>query len=87
MAICFMLALSSQDNPDVFLCVEELLMDDIHRLPSGSSNVATEASNGCFSWDRSPEIPTLKDLNFQARQGMRVALCGTVGSGKSSLLS
>ncbi|XBI29707.1 hypothetical protein VPH35_053631 [Triticum aestivum] len=57
MAICFMLALSSQDNPDVFLCLEELLMDDIHRLPGGSSNVATEASNGsarhacCTLWD------------------------------------
>ena len=87
MAICFMLALSSQDNPDVFLCVEELLMDDIHRLPGGSSNVATEVSNGCFSWDGSLEIPTLKDLNFQDQQGMRVALCGTVGSGKSSLIT
>ena len=87
MAICFMLALSSQDNPDVFLCREELLMDDIHRLPSGSSNVAIEVSNGCFSWDGSPEIPRLKDLNFQAQQGMHVALCGTVVSGKSSLLT
>ncbi|VAH59443.1 unnamed protein product [Triticum turgidum subsp. durum] len=87
MAICFMLALSSQDNPDVFLCVEELLMDDIHRLPSGSSNVAIEVNSGCFSWDSSPEIPTLKDLHFQAQQGMRVALCGTVGSGKSCLLT
>ncbi|EMS65120.1 hypothetical protein TRIUR3_24395 [Triticum urartu] len=70
--------LRTKDNPDVFLCVEELLMDDIHRLPSGSSNVAIEVNNGCFSWDSSPEIPTLKDLNFQAQQGMRVALCGTI---------
>ena len=84
MAICFMLALSSQDNPDVFICLEELSVDYMQRLPSGSSNVAIEVSNGCFSWDGSPEIPTLKDLNFQAQQGMRVALCGTVGSGKSS---
>ncbi|XBI76353.1 hypothetical protein VPH35_069600 [Triticum aestivum] len=24
-----------------------------------------EVSNGCFFWDGSPEIPTLKDLNFK----------------------
>ena len=58
------IALSSQDKPDVFLCLEELLMDDMQRLPSGSCNVAIEVSNGCFSWDGSPEIPTLKDLDF-----------------------
>lgn len=62
-------------------------MDAVQRLPSGTSDVAIEVSNGSFSWDASPEAPTLKDLNFQARQGMRVAVCGTVGSGKSSLLS
>ena len=39
-------------------------MDDMQRLPSGSCNVAIEVSNGCFSWDGSPEIPTLKDLDF-----------------------
>ncbi|KAJ0936435.1 putative ABC-type xenobiotic transporter [Helianthus annuus] len=31
--------------------------------------------------------PTLKDINIRVNQGMRVAVCGTVGSGKSSLLS
>ncbi|VAH58470.1 unnamed protein product [Triticum turgidum subsp. durum] len=77
----------SLDRIASFLCLEELPTDAVERLPSGSSNVAIEVSNGCFSWDGSPELPTLKDLNFQAQQGMRVAVCGTVGSGKSSLLS
>uniref|UniRef100_A0A453INX7 ABC transporter C family member 3 n=1 Tax=Aegilops tauschii subsp. strangulata TaxID=200361 RepID=A0A453INX7_AEGTS len=77
----------SLDRIASFLCLEESPMDAVERLPSGSSNVAIEVSNGCFSWDGSPELPTLKDLNFQARQGMHVAVCGTVGSGKSSLLS
>ena len=31
--------------------------------------------------------PTLKDINLRVCRGMRVAVCGTVGSGKSSLLS
>ncbi|XP_051222905.1 ABC transporter C family member 3 [Lolium perenne] len=70
-----------------FLCLEELPMDAVQRLPSGNSDVSVEVSNGCFSWDASSEVPTLTDLNFQARHGMRVAVCGMVGSGKSSLLS
>ncbi|KAK1668174.1 hypothetical protein QYE76_056333 [Lolium multiflorum] len=77
----------SLDRIASFLCLEEFPADAVQRLSSGSSDVAIEVSNGCFSWNASPEMPTLKDLNFQARQGMHVAVCGTVGSGKSSLLS
>ncbi|KAM0842060.1 hypothetical protein ACQ4PT_058608 [Festuca glaucescens] len=77
----------SLDRIASFLCLEELPVDAVQRLPSGNSDVAIEVSNGCFAWDASSEVPTLNDLNFQARQGMRVAVCGTVGSGKSSLLS
>ncbi|VAH81743.1 unnamed protein product [Triticum turgidum subsp. durum] len=77
----------SLDRIASFLCLEEFPTDAVQKLPIGSSDVAIEVSNGCFSWDASPEMPTLKDLNFQARQGTRVAVCGTVGSGKSSLLS
>ena len=43
--------------------------------------------NGCFSWDTSSHVPTLQDLNFRVHQGKKVAICGTVGSGKTSLLS
>ena len=76
----------SLDRIASFLCLEELPTDAVQRLPSGSSDVAIEVRNGCFSWEASPQLLTLKDLNFQARQGMRIAVCGTVGSGKSSLL-
>ncbi|XP_010914891.1 ABC transporter C family member 3 [Elaeis guineensis] len=77
----------SLDRISSFLCLEDLQPDIVQRLPRGSSEIAIEVSNGSFSWDLSSEIPTLKDLNFQVLQGMRVAVCGTVGSGKSSLLS
>ncbi|CAD6210694.1 unnamed protein product [Miscanthus lutarioriparius] len=78
----------SLDRIASFLCLDELPSDAVQRLPSGSSDFAINVNNGCFSWEASPEIvPKLKDLNFQARPGMRVAVCGTVGSGKSSLLS
>jgi len=77
----------SLDRIASFLCLDELPSDAVQRLPSGSSDFAINVNNGCFSWEASPEVPTLKDLSFQARPGMRVAVCGTVGSGKSSLLS
>jgi ABC-type multidrug transport system fused ATPase/permease subunit len=78
----------SLDRIASFLCLDELPSDAVQRLPRGSSaDFAVSVSNGCFSWEASPDAPTLKDLNFQARPGMRVAVCGTVGSGKSSLLS
>ncbi|XP_078175277.1 ABC transporter C family member 3-like [Carex rostrata] len=70
-----------------FLCLEDLPDNVVHRAPKGSTNVAVEVQSGTFSWDSGSEEPTLKDLNFRAMQGMRVAVCGTVGSGKSSLLS
>ncbi|TKV96761.1 hypothetical protein SEVIR_9G450700v4 [Setaria viridis] len=77
----------SLDRIASFLCLEELPSDAVQRLPSGRSDFAININNGCFSWEASPEVTTLKDLNFKVRPGMRVAVCGTVGSGKSSLLS
>ena len=77
----------SLDRISSFLCLEDLPTDVVQKLPRGSSEVAIKVSNGTFSWDPSSEVPTLRDLNFQVLQGKRVAVCGTVGSGKSSLLS
>ena len=77
----------SLDRIASFLCLDELMGDAIERLPEGSSNTAIEIVGGNFSWDLSSPNPTLKDINFQVRHGMRIAVCGTVGSGKSSLLS
>ncbi|XP_058074505.1 ABC transporter C family member 3-like isoform X1 [Magnolia sinica] len=77
----------SLDRISSFLRLEDLQPDVVERLPEGSSDVAVEISDGNFSWDLSSANPTLKDLNFRALHGMRVAVCGTVGSGKSSLLS
>ncbi|XP_020251180.1 ABC transporter C family member 3-like, partial [Asparagus officinalis] len=77
----------SLDRISSFLCLEDLPTDVVQKLPRGNSEAAVEVSNGNFSWDPSSEIPTLRDLNFKALHGTRVAVCGTVGSGKSSLLS
>ncbi|KAI9102246.1 hypothetical protein K1719_023448 [Acacia pycnantha] len=77
----------SLDRIASFLRLDDLQSDVIDKLQRGSSNTAIEVVNGNFSWDLSSSNTTLKCINLTVTQGMRVAVCGTVGSGKSSLLS
>ncbi|XP_062098735.1 ABC transporter C family member 3-like [Humulus lupulus] len=77
----------SIDRISSFLRLDDLQADVIERLPSGTSDAAIEIVDGNFSWDISSQNPTVKDISFKVVHGMRVAICGTVGSGKSSLLS
>ncbi|XP_059669697.1 ABC transporter C family member 3-like [Cornus florida] len=77
----------SLDRIASFLSQEDLQPDVVEKLPRGSSDTAIEIVDGNFSWDVSSPNPTLKSINFEVSQGMKVAVCGTVGSGKSSLLS
>ncbi|XBJ26268.1 hypothetical protein VPH35_003731 [Triticum aestivum] len=77
----------SLDRICSFLCLEELPSDVVTKLPRGTTDVSVEVTSGQFSWNTSSQVPTLRDLNFRVQQGTRVAICGTVGSGKSSLLS
>ncbi|KAH6768081.1 multidrug resistance-associated protein 3 [Perilla frutescens var. frutescens] len=77
----------SLDRIASFLSLDDLQPDVVEKLPSGTSDIAVEVVNGNFSWDVSSPSPTLSDINFRVSQGMRVAICGMVGSGKSSLLS
>ncbi|KAJ4977501.1 hypothetical protein NE237_002607 [Protea cynaroides] len=77
----------SLDRIASFLRLDDLPPDVVQKLPEGSSDIAIQITNGNFSWDPRSSISTLKDLNFQVYHGKRVAICGPVGSGKSSLLS
>ncbi|XP_043689685.1 ABC transporter C family member 3-like isoform X3 [Telopea speciosissima] len=77
----------SLDRIASFLRLDDLQLDVVQKFPVGSSEISIEIINGNFSWDPQSSILTLKDLNFQVYHGMRVAICGPVGSGKSSLLS
>ncbi|KAF3453336.1 hypothetical protein FNV43_RR03776 [Rhamnella rubrinervis] len=70
-----------------FLRLDDLQPDAVQKLPRHSSDIAIQIVDGNFSWDFSSPNPTLKDINFEVFHGMSVAICGTVGSGKSSLLS
>lgn len=53
---------------------------------------AIEIENGVFSWstdDDEKKLPpsTLRDVNLRVQKGAHVAVCGSVGSGKSALLA
>ncbi|CAN1290514.1 ABC transporter C family member 3 [Linum perenne] len=77
----------SLDRIVSFLRLDDLPDDVVKSLPRGASDTAIEIVNGAFSWDSSLPNPTLRDINLKVFCGMKVAVCGTVGSGKSSLLS
>ncbi|XP_043701211.1 ABC transporter C family member 3-like isoform X2 [Telopea speciosissima] len=77
----------SLDRITLFLCLDDLQPNIVEKLPSDAVEVAVEVVKGNFSWDlHSPNL-TLKDINFRVYHGSRVAICGSIGSGKSSLLS
>ncbi|KOM52354.1 hypothetical protein LR48_Vigan09g101300 [Vigna angularis] len=77
----------SLDRISSFLRLDELQTDIVQKLPWGSSDKAIELVDGNFSWDLCSPNATLKNINLNVYHGMRVAVCGTIGSGKSSLLS
>ncbi|KAI7739639.1 hypothetical protein M8C21_020491, partial [Ambrosia artemisiifolia] len=71
-----------------YLRLKDIDCNAINKVTHGHTEAAVEIINGNFSWDLDVSVnPTLKDINIRVNHGMRVAVCGTVGSGKSSLLS
>ncbi|VDI57681.1 ATP-binding cassette, subfamily C (CFTR/MRP), member 1 [Mytilus galloprovincialis] len=67
-----------------FLNNEELDTSIITRNINSEYGITVE--DGTFIWDTTME-PTLKDITFKIPQGSLVAIVGSVGAGKSSLLS
>ncbi|GFY83437.1 multidrug resistance-associated protein 14 [Actinidia rufa] len=48
-----------------------------------SHNIFIGSAN--FSWEANPSKPTLRNVNLEIRPGEKLAICGEVGSGKSTL--
>ncbi|XP_067207174.1 multidrug resistance-associated protein 1 isoform X3 [Linepithema humile] len=69
-----------------FMNMEELDPNNVQHDPSEAHALVIE--NGSFCWDNEHiERPILRNINFHVEQGQLIAIVGTVGSGKSSLLS
>ncbi|KAJ0593603.1 putative ABC-type xenobiotic transporter [Helianthus annuus] len=78
----------SLDRIATYLQLNDIDSSAVNKVSRGSSEIAVEIIDANFSWDSNAfSNLTLKDINIRVNHGMRVAVCGTAGSGKSSLLS
>ncbi|XP_043498530.1 multidrug resistance-associated protein 1 isoform X4 [Polistes fuscatus] len=69
-----------------FMNTEELDPNNVQHDPSELHPLIIE--NGNFTWDmENNDKPILKNINMTIEQGQLVAVVGSVGSGKSSLIS
>ncbi|MCL7032709.1 hypothetical protein MKW94_014411, partial [Papaver nudicaule] len=69
---------------ELFLAEERLLLPNPPLEPSLS---AISIKNGTFSWDSKAEKPTLSNINIEIPVGSLVAVVGSTGEGKTSLIS
>ncbi|KAL6140763.1 hypothetical protein ACLB2K_059057 [Fragaria x ananassa] len=76
----------SFDRLNVFLLDDELKDDEVRNLPSPNSDESLRIQKGIFSWYPESAIQTLKEVNIEAKCEQKIAVCGPVGAGKSSLL-
>ncbi|KAG8082950.1 hypothetical protein GUJ93_ZPchr0014g47626 [Zizania palustris] len=77
----------SADRIVSYLQEEEIRSDAIESVSTNQNEFSVEIDEGTFSWKTEAKIPTLQDIRVNIHKGMKVAICGAVGSGKSSLLS
>lgn len=76
----------SLDRIEKFLLEDEIREEDVKRVPSDDSGVRVRVQAGNFSWKASGADLSLRNVNLRVNRGEKVAVCGPVGSGKSSLL-
>jgi ATP-binding cassette subfamily C (CFTR/MRP) protein 2 len=71
-----------------FLDAPELQRENI-RKKCFNHNLKDSISIKCadFSWEGNASKPTLRNINMDVRHGQKVAICGEVGSGKSTLIA
>ncbi|KAL3373835.1 hypothetical protein AABB24_005688 [Solanum stoloniferum] len=53
----------------------------------GSTDHAILLKSANLSWEENPPRPTLRNINLEVRSGQKIAICGEVGSGKSTLMA
>lgn len=77
----------SADRVASYLQEDEIQQDAIEYVPKSQAQFDIEIINATFSWNPDLIPPTLSKIELKVKRGMKVAICGMVGSGKSSLLS
>ncbi|KAL2478064.1 ABC transporter C family member 9 [Forsythia ovata] len=77
----------SADRISSYLQEDEIKSDAVESVPGDQTEFQIEIDGGKFSWDMESRSPTLDEIRLVVKRGMKVAICGPVGSGKSSLLS
>ncbi|XP_022924813.1 putative ABC transporter C family member 15 [Cucurbita moschata] len=77
----------SADRVSSYLHEDEIQQDSITYVSRDQTEFDIDIENGKFSWDLEASKASLDQINLKVKRGMKVAVCGTVGSGKSSLLS
>jgi ABC-type multidrug transport system fused ATPase/permease subunit len=71
--------------------LQEMLLAEEHMLqenpPLESGVPAILIKNGTFSWEPNAGPPTLSNLNLKIEVGSLVAIVGSTGEGKTSIVS
>ncbi len=73
-----------------FRRIQEILFEDREPIDEGIRELPNLQGNICFShvnFSYNAEKPALKDVSFSANAGQTIALIGSTGSGKSSLIN
>ncbi|KAI4329166.1 hypothetical protein L6164_021459 [Bauhinia variegata] len=78
----------SFDRLNTFLLDDEMKSLETSRILRTNSDKSIEITAANFSWDcESLTLPTLRDVSLDIKWGQKIAVCGPVGAGKSSLLN
>ncbi|XXG45908.1 hypothetical protein AAC387_Pa02g0869 [Persea americana] len=76
----------SLDRLNVFLLDDEIQEEAVNRIPHQNLNCSVRIQGGVFRWNPDAVLPTLKGIDLEISTGQKIAVCGPVGAGKSSLL-
>ncbi|GMI77928.1 multidrug resistance-associated protein 6 [Hibiscus trionum] len=71
---------------NTFLIDDELTNDEVRRFPLQNSDKSVTVEAGNFSWVPETASLTLRNVELEIKRGQKIAACGPVGAGKSSIL-
>ncbi|KAL2613232.1 hypothetical protein R1flu_024924 [Riccia fluitans] len=70
----------------LFLCADEIDDSAVDLVEDCDFDFAVDVEGASFTWDFEADNVAVRDLNLRIPKGACFAVCGSVGSGKSSLL-